>query len=147
MSQKRTEFSSIQSRQLCHETTTSDTPSKISQKHCPQDPAPNPPAENTPRPNNTSEENPNKDGVSTNPKGDFKTQRFTLKHSKKPRKFGCKMCDKVCDSIHELSLHHQQSHNISYCDVCTKAFNNPALLAHHKYVHQEAKFQCEDCDQ
>ena len=57
------------------------------------------------------------------------------------------MCDKVCDSIHELSVHHQQTHNILYCDVCTKAFNNPASLAHHKYVHQEAKFQCDDCDQ
>ena len=79
--------------------------------------------------------------------GDFKTQRFGLKRSKKPRKFGCKMCDKVCDSIHELSVHHQQTHNILYCDMCTKAFNNPASLACHKYVHQEAKFQCDDCDQ
>ena len=57
------------------------------------------------------------------------------------------MCDKVCDSIHELSVHHQQNHNILHCDVCTKAFNNPASLARHKYVHQESKFQCEDCDQ
>ena len=94
-----------------------------------------------------TEDTPNKDGVSTNPKGDFKTQRFNLKCSKKPRKFRCKMCDKVCDSIHELSVHHQQSHNILYCDMCTKAFNNPASLACHKYVHQEPKFQCEDCDQ
>ena len=85
--------------------------------------------------------------ASTNPKGDFKTQRFGLKHSKKSRKFGCMMCGKVCDSIHELSVHHQQSHNILYCDVCTKAFNNPASLARHKYVHQESKFQCEDCHQ
>ena len=72
---------------------------------------------------------------------------FGLKWSKKPRRFGCKLCDKVCDSIHELSIHHQQSHNILYYDVCTKAFNNPVSLAHHKFVHQEAKFQCEDCDQ
>ena len=74
-------------------------------------------------------------------------ERFGLKRSKIPRKFGCKLCEKVCDSIHELSVHHQQSHNILYCDVCTKAFSNPASLAHHKYIHQEAKFQCEDCDQ
>ena len=57
------------------------------------------------------------------------------------------MCDKVCDSIHELSVYHQQSYNILYCNICTKAFNNPALLAHHKYEHQESKFQCEDFDQ
>ena len=109
------------------------------------DPAPNPPAANTPCPNNTTEDSPNKDSVPTNTKGDFKTQRFGLKCSNKPSKFGCKMCDKV--SIHELSVHHQQTHNILYCDVCTKAFNNPASLARHKYVHQEAKFQCDDCDQ
>ena len=57
------------------------------------------------------------------------------------------MCQKICNSIHELSVHHQQTHHILYCDQCTKAFNNPASLAHHKYVHQEAKFQCTDCDQ
>ena len=109
------------------------------------DPAPNPQASNTPQPNNITKDSPNKDSVST--KGDFKTQRFSLKRSKKPRKFGCKMCDKVCESIHELSVHHQQMHNILYCDVCTKAFNNPASLARHKYIHQEAKFQYDDCDQ
>ena len=49
------------------------------------DPAPNPPVANTPHLNNTTEDKPNKDGVSTNPKGDFKTQRFSLKCSKKPR--------------------------------------------------------------
>ena len=106
------------------------------------DPALNPLAANTPHPNNTTKDSPNKDNVST--KGNFKTQRFGLKQSKKPRKFGCKMCDKVCDSIHELSVYHQQTHNILYCDVCTKAFNNPASLARHKYVHQEAKFKCND---
>ena len=115
--------------------------------HATPDPTPNPPAANTPRLNNTTKDSPNKDSVSTNPKGDFKTQRFSLKHSKKPRKFGCTMCDKVRDSIHELSVHHQQTHNTLYCDMCTKAFNNPSSLARHKYVHQEAKFQCDDCDQ
>ena len=85
--------------------------------------------------------------VSTSPKGDFKTRSYGLRRTKKPRKFGCKMCDEVCDSIHELSVHHQRNHNILNCDTCTKAFNNPASLACHKYVHQSSKFQCADCDQ
>ena len=85
--------------------------------------------------------------ASTGLKGDFKTRSYGLKRRKKPRKFGCKMCDKVCDSIHELNIHHQLNHNILYCDICTKAFNNPASLARHKYVHQDSKFQCADCDQ
>ena len=67
--------------------------------------------------------------ATTNPKGDFKTKSYRLKRSKKPRRFGCKMCEKFCNSIHELSVHHQQSHNILYCDICNKAFNNPASLA------------------
>ena len=97
--------------------------------------------------NKTDEAVASTSSVSTSPKGDFKTQSYGLKRTKKPRKFGCKMCDEVCDSIHELSVHHQWNHNILYCDTCTKAFNNPASLAHHKYVHQDSKFQCADCDQ
>ena len=85
--------------------------------------------------------------ASTSLKGDFKTRSYGLKRRKKPRKFGCKMCDKVCDSIHELNVHHQLNHNILYCNICTKAFNNPASLARHKYVHRDTKFQCADCDQ
>ena len=97
--------------------------------------------------NETDEAVASTSSVTTSPKGDFKTQSYGLKRTKKPRKFGCKMCDKVCDSIHELSVHHQRNHNILYCDTCTKAFNNPASLARHKYVHQDSKFQCADCDQ
>ena len=62
---------------------------------------------------------PTENSAPASSRGDFKTKRFNLKQSKKPRKFGCKMCDKVCNSIHELSVHHQQSHNILYCNVCT----------------------------
>ena len=97
--------------------------------------------------NKTDEAVASTSSASTSLKGDFKTRSYGLKRRKKPRKFGCKMCDKVCDSIHELNVHHQLNHNILYCDICTKAFNNPASLAHHKYVHQDSKFQCADCDQ
>ena len=96
----------------------------------------------SPMTNETDEAVTSTSSASTSLKGDFKTRSYGLKHRKKPRKFGCKMCDKVCDSIHELSVHHQLNHNILYCDICTKAFNNPASLAHHKYVHQDSKFQC-----
>ena len=80
-----------------------------------------------------------------------------------------KMCDKVCDSIRDAKCVIRfvtasmilvyitnrvatfctvqiNSHNILYCDICTKAFN-PASLASHKYVHQNSKFQCADSDQ
>ena len=57
------------------------------------------------------------------------------------------MCDTVCGSTKELTQHHQQKHNILYCDVCSKAFNNPSSLVRHQYTHKELKFKCEDCDQ
>ena len=81
------------------------------------------------------------------PRGRFETQSFQLKRVKRARKFGCKMCTAVCASTKELIQHHQQKHNILYCDVCTKAFNNPSSLARHKYSHKELKFKCPDCDQ
>ena len=96
--------------------------------------------------NKTDETVASTSNASASLKGDFKTRSYGLKRRKKPRKFGCKMCDKVCDSIHELNIYHQLNHNILYCDICTKAFNNPASLARHKYVHQDSKFQCADCD-
>ena len=100
----------------------------------------NVPAASTPSANKNDAAIASTSSATINPKGDFKTQSYGLKCSKKPRRFGCKMCDKICNSIHELSVHHQQSHNILYCDTCNKAFNNPASLARHKYVHQDSKF-------
>ena len=81
------------------------------------------------------------------PKGTFETQSYQLKRSKRARKFGCKMCSVVCASTKELIQHHQQKHNILYCDACSKAFNNPSSLVRHQYTHKELKFKCSDCDQ
>ena len=85
-----------------------------------------------------------KDGAS---QGTFKTQSYGLKKSKKVRKFGCQMCDVVCASTKELIKHHQCKHNILYCDVCSKAFNNPSSLVGHQYSDKELRFKCDDCDQ
>ena len=57
------------------------------------------------------------------------------------------MCDTVCNSSKGLTNHHQQQHNILYCETCSKAFNNPSSLARHQYSHEDLKFKCEDCDQ
>ena len=80
-------------------------------------------------------------------KGTFETQSFHLKRSKRARRFSCKLCTVVCAPTKELIQHHQQKHNILYCDACSKAFNNPSSLARHKYTHKELKFKCSDCDQ
>ena len=57
------------------------------------------------------------------------------------------MCTAVCVPTKELIQHHQQKHNILYCDVCLKAFNNPSSLARHQDSHKELKFKCVDCEQ
>ena len=74
--------------------------------------------------------------VGNNSKGTFTTRSYNLKKSKKPRKIGCKMCDAVYNSNKELTQHHQQKHNILYCEECSKAFNNPLSLAKHQYSHR-----------
>ena len=85
--------------------------------------------------------------VEANSKGTFTTQSYNLKKIKKVHKIGCRMCDTVCNSNKELSCHHQQTHNILYCEVCSKAFNNPSSLAKYQYSHKELRFKCADCDQ
>ena len=110
----------------------------------------------------TSSPNPRKTPSPTNPeintlvsssnkkstrKGTFETQSFHLKRSKRACRFSCKLCTVVCASTKELIQHHQQKHNILYCDACSKAFNNPSSLARHKYTHKELKFKCSDYDQ
>ena len=57
------------------------------------------------------------------------------------------MCYSICNSIKEQMKHHQQTQNILYCETCSKAFNNPALLARHQYLHKDLKFKCDDCEQ
>ena len=57
------------------------------------------------------------------------------------------MCNTVCNSNKELTLYHQQKHNILYCEECSKAFNNPSSLAKHQYSHKKPHFKCADCDQ
>ena len=46
-----------------------------------------------------------KDEMDTNNKpksGEFATQSFTLKKRKRQRKYGCKLCTEVLDSVHQI---------------------------------------------
>ena len=69
----------------------------------------------------------------------------TLKKKSNPRKYRCRLCDKVLDSAHELTNHHQATHNILYCSFCSKAFNNPLSLSRHEYEHQHRSLKCPKC--
>ena len=75
-------------------------------------------------------------------RGTFATQSYTLKKTKRRRQYGCKLCTKVLDSTHLLTIHHQNKHSILYCKECNKAFNNPISLVCHQYQHRELKYPC-----
>ena len=85
------------------------------------------------------QQNDTKDRVS---KGELAVQSYTLRKIKKVRKYKCRICGEICDSAHHLTVHHQSSHGILYCDQCTKAFNNPTSLERHRYQHRQLKFIC-----
>ena len=70
----------------------------------------------------------------------------TLKKTMTPRKYRCKVCSVVLDSVHELTTHHQTNHNILYCSTCKRAFNNPLSLSRHEYEHKHKDLQCPKCD-
>ena len=75
-------------------------------------------------------------------KGKFSTRSYALKKTKRKRKYGCKLCDKILDSSHQLTAHHRETHSILYCNECNKAFNNPTSLVRHSYQHKKPRFHC-----
>ena len=72
-------------------------------------------------------------------KGKFSTRSYILKKTKRKQNYGCKLCDKVLDSSHQLTAHHRETHGILYCTECNKAFNNPTSLVRHSYQHKKPR--------
>ena len=79
-------------------------------------------------------------------KGTISIMSHTLKKTTTPRKYRCKICGDVLDSVHESTTHHQTNHNILYCSICHRAFNNPLSLSRHEYEHKHKDLQCPKCD-
>ena len=84
--------------------------------------------------------------ASASKKGTIIITSHTLMKKSNPRKYRCRMCDQVLDSTHELTTHHQATHNILYCSFCSKAFNNLLSLSRHEYEHQHRSLKCRKCD-
>ena len=85
-------------------------------------------------------------GTSSPKKGTINITSHTLKKTTTPRKYRCRICSVVLDSVHELTTHHQTNHNILYCSICKRAFNNPLFLSRHEYEHKHKDLQCPECD-
>ena len=101
-----------------------------------------PPAESSSVTINTPDPVQSKPKPNKKAKGTFATKSFILKKVKRKRNYGCKLCDTVLSSAHQLTVHHQEKHGILYCETCNKAFNNPTSLVRHRYQHRELRFHC-----
>ena len=76
------------------------------------------------------------------PKGKFNITTKTLKKSKK---YKCKHCELICDSSKSLTEHHQKKHKIMYCNICSKAFDNPTTYSRHLKSHTKTGQICSIC--
>ena len=79
-------------------------------------------------------------------KGTINITQHGVKRKTASRKYRCKECDAVMDSVHELTRHHQSNHNILYCSTCKRPFNNPMSLSRHEYEHKKKNLLCPKCD-
>ena len=86
---------------------------------------------------NVQTDNPNK--------GSLVTCSFELKKYKRPRRFKCKLCGDSSKSVKELNAHHRATHDVEFCDECSKGFSTKSALDKHWYVHRELCFICDRC--
>ena len=84
--------------------------------------------------------------TSTPKKGTISITQHALKRKATPRRYKCKECSIVLESVHELTTHHQTNHNILYCSTCKRPFNNPMSLSRHEYEHKKKNLPCPKCD-
>ena len=89
-----------------------------------------------------------KDNSPGSPWGNFKLRSYRLKKkASKPRKYLCKSCTVVKDSIQELNDHHKRKHEQVMCGTCNKIFDAPLQLNRHMYKHYEKTLNCDKCSQ
>ena len=76
------------------------------------------------------------------------TQHGIIKRPKRVRKFKCKICNNVFNSMKEWNKHYEENHPLLPCLDCGKMFCNPRSLYHHRYTHTKtmAIFPCTKCD-
>ena len=80
------------------------------------------------------------------PRGNFKLRSYKLKKkAAKPRKYPCKSCTLVKNSIQELNDHHKRKHEQVMCGTCNKIFDAPLQLNRHMYEHYEKTLNCDKC--
>ena len=80
-------------------------------------------------------------------KSEFVTITHGLKRPKKVQKYWCKLCSVTTESQAAANKHYKLNHPPISCAECTRVFNNPNLLRHHKYSHSNpTQYPCRSCD-
>ena len=77
----------------------------------------------------------------------FSMKSYRLK--RKPeikRRFKCRICPEILDSVHEYNFHYREQHPPLPCPYCTRSFNAPRYLSRHLYTHAETMYECDKCD-
>ena len=76
----------------------------------------------------------------------FSMKSYRLKRkSEIKRRFKCRICPEILNSVRDYNYHHQDKHPPLPCPYCTKSFNAPRYLSRHLYKHAELMYECEKC--
>ena len=79
------------------------------------------------------------DEAPSSPQGNFQLRSYKLKKKgTKSRKYVCKLCNAVKDSVQELNDHHKRRHEQVMCGTCNKLFDAPLQLNRHMYECRNA---------
>ena len=79
-------------------------------------------------------------------KTNFRMKSYSLK--RKPdvkRKFKCRICPEILDSVHKYNYHYREKHPALPCPHCTRTFTSPRYLSRHMYTHAEIMYECTIC--
>ena len=81
--------------------------------------------------------------------GDFEVKTIGLK-KRRPKKYRCRICNKVVDSIGERNRHMAEVHNLNEfkCGDCDQKFETENSLKRHEKIHVKGVklLKCDQCD-
>ena len=82
--------------------------------------------------------------------GEFEVKTIGLR-KRRPKKYRCRICKDVVDSIGERNRHMAEKHGMNEfkCEKCDKKFETENSLKRHEKIHEEGVkiLKCDECDE